>query len=82
MLHPDRHIAGLSDSKTVPAAEREDLFEQITARALAWAVAEASRVEIDAINITRRPAAMRRAVMSLAPLPDLVLVDAFRILTC
>ena len=25
VLHPDRHIPGLSDSKTVPAAEREDL---------------------------------------------------------
>ena len=27
VLHPDRHIPGLSDSKTVPAAEREELFE-------------------------------------------------------
>ena len=42
VLHPDRHIPWLSDSKTVPAAERDELFEQITSRALAWAVAEAS----------------------------------------
>ena len=70
----------LSDSKTVPPAEREDLFEQITRRALAWAVAEASPGEIDTINIHQASLqAMRRAVMSLAPLPDLVLVDAFRI---
>jgi ribonuclease HII len=80
VLHPDRHIPRLSDSKKVPAAEREDLFEQITERALAWAVAEASAAEIDTINIHRASLhAMRRAVMSLAPLPDLVLVDAFRI---
>jgi ribonuclease HII len=80
VLHPDRHIPWLSDSKTVPAAERESLFEQITSRALAWAVAEASPVEIDEINIHQASLqAMRRAVMSLAPLPDLVLVDAFRI---
>jgi len=80
VLHPDRHIAGLSDSKKVPAAEREDLFEEITGRALAWAVAEASPVEIDTINIHQASLqAMRRAVMSLAPLPDVVLVDAFRI---
>ena len=80
VLHPDRHIPWLSDSKTVPAAEREDLCEQIKARALAWAVAEASPTEIDAINIHQASLqAMRRAVMSLAPLPDLVLVDAFRI---
>ena len=80
VLHPDRHIPWLSDSKTVPPAEREELFEQITSRALAWAVAEASPVEIDTINIHQASLqAMRRAVMSLAPLPDLVLVDAFRI---
>ena len=80
VLHPDRHIPGLSDSKKVPPAEREDLFEEIKARALAWAVAEASPAEIDTINIHQASLqAMRRAVMSLAPLPDLVLVDAFRI---
>jgi ribonuclease HII len=80
VLHPDRHIPWLSDSKTVPAAEREDLCEQIKARALAWAVAEASPTEIDTINIHQASLqAMRRAVMSLTPLPDLVLVDAFRI---
>jgi hypothetical protein len=73
VLHPDRHIARLSDSKTVPPAEREELFEQITARALAWSVAEASPGEIDTINIHQASLqAMRRAVMSLAPLPDLV----------
>jgi ribonuclease HII len=80
VLDPDRHIPGLSDSKTVPPAEREDLFEEIRQRALAWAVAEASPAEIDTLNIHQASLqAMRRAVMSLAPLPDLVLVDAFRI---
>jgi ribonuclease HII len=80
VLHPDRHIAGLSDSKVVPAAEREALYEQITERALVWAVAEASPAEIDTINIHQASLqAMRRAVMMLAPLPDVVLVDAFRI---
>lgn len=80
VLHPDRRIPRLSDSKTVPPAEREELFEQITCAALVWAVAEASPAEIDTINIHQASLhAMRRAVMSLAPLPDLVLVDAFRI---
>jgi ribonuclease HII len=80
VLHPDRHIPWLSDSKKVPAAEREELFELITRRALAWSVAQASHVEIDTINIHQASLqAMRRAVMQLAPLPDLVLVDAFRI---
>jgi ribonuclease HII len=80
VLDPDRHISGLSDSKTVPAAERDALFERITSRALAWAVAEASADEIDSINIHQASLqAMRRAVLALAPLPDVVLVDAFRI---
>jgi ribonuclease HII len=80
VLDPNRRIPYLSDSKAVPAAEREELFDLITARALAWAVAEASPTEIDAINIHQASLqAMRRAVMSLVPLPDLVLVDAFRI---
>ena len=30
VLHPDRHVAGVSDSKAVPEAERELLYEQIT----------------------------------------------------
>lgn len=80
VLHPDRHIPRLSDSKKVPPEEREELYDQIVSRALLWAVAEASPVEIDAWNIHQASLqAMRRAVMSLAPLPDLVLVDAFRI---
>jgi ribonuclease HII len=80
VLHPDRRIPYLSDSKTVPADEREELFLEITTRALAWSVAEASPLEIDTINIHQASLqAMRRAVLALVPLPDLVLVDAFRI---
>jgi ribonuclease HII len=80
ILDPDRHIPGLADSKTINAAERERLFEIITRKALAWAVAAAEPTEIDAINIHQASLqAMRRAVMAIAPLPDLVLVDAFRI---
>lgn len=80
VLHPDRHIAGVSDSKLVPAAERERLFERIVKHAIAWAVASADPREIDHINIHQASlTAMRRAVLALAPLPDIVLVDAFRV---
>jgi ribonuclease HII len=80
ILDPDRHIPGLSDSKTITAAERERLFDVITRKALAWSVAAAAPTEIDTINIHQASLqAMRRAVMAIAPLPDLVLVDAFRI---
>lgn len=80
VLHPDRHVAGVSDSKAVPADERELLYEQITRCAVAWAVAGADPVEIDRINIHQASLrAMQRAILALAPLPDIVLVDAFRV---
>jgi ribonuclease HII len=80
VLHPDRHIPGVCDSKTVPAAERERLYEQILCAAIAWAVGEADPSEIDRINIHQASLrAMQRAVLQLAPLPDIVLVDAFRV---
>src|SRR6266478_3713495 len=80
VLHPDRHIPGVCDSKLVPAIERERLFDRITRHAITWAVASADPREIDHINIHQASlTAMRRAVLALAPLPDIVLVDAFRI---
>lgn len=80
VLHPDRHIPGVCDSKLVPAAERERLFDRIVGRAVAWAVAAADPSEIDQVNIHQASLrAMQRAVLALAPLPDVVLVDAFRV---
>ena len=80
VLDPGRYIPGIHDSKMVTALERERLYGVITRKALAWSVAAAQPAEIDDINIHRASLeAMRRAVMTLAPLPDLVLVDAFRI---
>ena len=80
VLHPDRHVPGVCDSKTVPAPERERLYDQILSAAIAWAVGEADPSEIDRINIHQASLrAMQRAVLLLAPLPDIVLVDAFRV---
>jgi ribonuclease HII len=80
VLDPDRHIAGVSDSKLVPAAERERLYDRILSHAVAWAVADADPAEIDRINIHQASLrAMQRAILALAPLPDIVLVDAFRV---
>jgi ribonuclease HII len=80
VLNPDRHIPGVCDSKMVPAAERERLFEHIMRHAVAWGVAAADPREIDRINIHQASLrAMQRAVLALVPLPDMVLVDAFRV---
>ena len=80
VLHPDRHIPGVCDSKLVPSVTRERLYDQIIRYAVAWAVAAADPAEIDRINIHQASLrAMQRAVLSLVPLPDIVLVDAFRV---
>jgi ribonuclease HII len=80
LLHPDRHVPGVCDSKLVPAAERAELYDHIVRRAIAWAVASAEPDEIDRINIHQASLrAMQRAILALCPLPDVVLVDAFRV---
>jgi ribonuclease HII len=80
ILHPDRRIDGLADSKTCTLAQRERLYDEILRKCISWSVISVEREEIDRINIHQATLqAMRRAVLSLAPLPDAVLVDAFRI---
>ena len=80
VLNPGRYIPRVCDSKTVTALERERLYHRITRTAVAWAVAACDPLEIDDINIHQASLrAMRRAVLSLVPLPDVVLVDAFRV---
>lgn len=80
ILDPGRYIPRIGDSKTTTALEREYLYGRITRGAVAWGLAACDPTEIDAINIHQASLrAMQRAVMSLVPLPDLVLVDAFRI---
>lgn len=77
-----RPIRGLADSKTLSAPRREALAEQIRARALCCAVAEASVDEIDRLNILQATMlAMRRAVEALRLKPGKVLVDGNRLPT-
>jgi ribonuclease HII len=80
ILHSERRIDGLADSKTCTKAQLVRLHDEICRKAVAWSVMSVDPDEIDRINIHQATLlAMRRAVLSLAPLPDAVLVDAFRI---
>ena len=73
-------IKGLADSKVLTARRREQLFDEIRAKALCCSVAEASVDEIDALNILQATMlAMRRAVEGLRLKPALVLVDGNRL---
>jgi ribonuclease HII len=76
ILDPARPLAGLADSKTLSAARRERLFEDIVGTAVAYAIGEASVAEIDALNIFQATLlAMQRAVATLRVTPAHVLVD-------
>ena len=80
VLDPERPIAGLADSKVLAAGRREALAAAIRERAACWAVASASAAEIDRVNIREASRlAMRRAVQSLDPPCDYLLVDALTI---
>lgn len=69
----------LDDSKRVTPKRREVLYDQITAQAIAWAVAWAEVEEVDQINILNaRMLAMERAVLALDPAPDFALIDGNR----
>jgi len=76
ILDDQNPIDGLADSKVLTALQRERLFVEIRARALAFSIAHAAVEEIDSLNILRATLlAMRRAVDGLRLLPVLVLVD-------
>ncbi|XKH60644.1 ribonuclease HII [Halomonas sediminis] len=76
ILDPDDLIDGLADSKVLASPRREALDRQIRARALAFAVAEASPEEVDALNIYHAThLAMRRAIDALTPAAEYLLVD-------
>ncbi len=73
-------IEGLNDSKVLTPRRREQLFDQIRARALCCSIALASVEEIDTLNILQATLlAMQRAVDGLRLRPHKVLVDGNRL---
>jgi ribonuclease HII len=69
----------LKDSKKIPKKLHASLAQEIKDIALAWAIAEATPVEIDKINILQATyLAMHRALDMLDIVPELILVDGNR----
>ena len=80
ILDPRQPIAGLADSKKLTPLRREKLFDEIRAKALCCAIAQASVEEIDTLNILQATLlAMQRAVQALRLPPAKVLVDGNRL---
>ncbi|MDI1268942.1 MAG: ribonuclease HII [Polaromonas sp.] len=73
-------IKGLADSKVLTARRREQLYEEILAKALCCSIAQASVEEIDRLNILQATMlAMKRAVEGLRLKPVKVQVDGNRL---
>ncbi len=78
VILPERHrIKGLRDSKVLPQARREALYELILDRAEAVGVGCMEVEVIDRINILQATKlAMRQALGHLDPTPDHLVIDA------
>ena len=79
ILRPKTVIEGLNDSKKLSEKKREQLYDEIIAKAEAYCVATASVAEIDSVNILQATfLAMKRAYEGLEITADAVLVDGNR----
>ena len=79
ILDPNKPIAGLGDSKKLSEKKRDFLAGEIKEKALAWAVASVSPIEIDEINILNASyLAMHRAIKKLQLRPEFLLIDGNR----
>lgn len=76
VLDSKQIITGLKDSKKLSSKRRAILFDEITSKSKAYAIAFATVEEIDSLNILQATMlAMQRAVNALAITPNLALID-------
>jgi ribonuclease HII len=80
IFHKNTQIKGINDSKLLSEKQRENLFDKIISKSLAYSVSVVDVSVIDDINILNASLrAMKQAVDKLTLKPDLVLVDGNRI---
>ena len=80
ILDPNEEILYLNDSKKLSETRREELFEEIKYKSIAWGVGIVDNETIDEINILQATyKAMQQAIAALDPAPDFILADAVTI---
>jgi ribonuclease HII len=80
ILPKEYDILYLNDSKKLSEKKREELYDEIAEKALAWSVGIVSPERIDEINILQATyEAMRIAIQKLSVVPDILLNDAVTI---
>jgi ribonuclease HII len=73
-----RQISGLNDSKLLTARQRERLYTEITAKAVAWTVVSLEPGECDVLGMhVANVMALRMALLRLDIAPRYVLTDGF-----
>ena len=76
----DDIIEGINDSKKLTEKKREELYEKIISKTIAWQIGEVDNLEIDRINILNATKlAMKNAVKNLQIKPDVLLIDAVKL---
>lgn len=79
IFEPEKMIEGVNDSKQLTAEEREELYPQIVAGALAVGVGIVHHDVIDSMNILQATyKAMHEAVSQLCIVPEHLLIDGNR----
>ncbi len=76
ILPKDCDILYINDSKQLTQKKREELYEEITAKAISYGIGISSPQRIDEINILQ---AMRQSIKNLSVIPDILLNDAVTI---
>jgi ribonuclease HII len=81
VLPPGLRLEGLGDSKLLTERQRDRLYDEVTARASAWAVAVVPASEVDRIGVQEANyRALREAVAALTGVrPRLALIDGFMV---
>ena len=76
----DDIIEGINDSKKLSAKKREQLYEQIVAKAIDWNVQLIDEKTIDSINILQATKqGMQNCIKALKVAPELILIDAVKL---
>ncbi len=80
ILPKDCDILYINDSKQLTQKKREELYEEITAKAISYGIGISSPQRIDEINVLQANyEAMRQSIKNLSVIPDILLNDAVTI---
>lgn len=80
IMPPGLEVEGINDSKKLSEKMRDQLYDVISEKAVAWSVARVDAETVDRINIKQAARlAMKLAVESLSVAADYLLVDAEKV---